>query len=57
MNISVTLIDKSITFADQNEMKVYENGRTANECCYVKFGVVLVFVNLAWLQFGIARLQ
>ena len=46
MDLSVTLIDKSITFADENKMKVYENGRTANECCNVKFGVVLVLVHL-----------
>jgi hypothetical protein len=56
MDLSVTLIDKTITFADKNEMKVYKNGRTANECCHVKFGVVLVFLNQVWLQFGIARL-
>ena len=54
MYLSVTLIDKSIKFADENEMKVYENRRTANECCHVKFGVVLVFISQAWLQFGIA---
>lgn len=57
MDISLTLIDKSITFADKNEMKAYKNGRTANEYYKVKFGVVLVFVNQVWLQFGIARLQ
>ncbi len=57
MDISVTLIDKSIKFTDENEMKVYENGRSANECYHVKFGVILVLVNLVGLQFGIARLQ
>ena len=57
MDLGVTLIDKSITFAEQNEMKVYENRRTANEYCNVKFGVVLVLVNQVWLQFGIARSQ
>ena len=56
MDLSVTLIDISIKFADENQMKVYKNERTANECCHVKFGVVLVFVNLVWLQFRSVQL-
>jgi hypothetical protein len=57
MDLSVTFIDKSTTFADKNEVKVYENGRSVNGCCHVKFSVVLVFVNLVWLQFRSVQLQ